>query len=71
MIVESENLNKGVNEMNFPGFNADASFYKTSGRYQMVSLSQASEAIHAQFIDKKCFDECHLKCIEKHCPEGG
>ena len=57
--------------MNFPGFSAEHSLYKTSERYQMVPLSQASEAIHPQLIDKQCFNECHLKCIEEHCPGGG
>jgi hypothetical protein len=31
--------------MNFPGFSAEDSLYKTSERHQMVPLSQASEAM--------------------------
>jgi hypothetical protein len=58
--------------MNMPGFNAEPSLYKTSERYQMVlPQSQDPEAIYPQLIDKDCFDECHVKCIMKHCPEGG
>lgn len=35
--------------MNIPGFNADASLYKTTERYQMaVPLSQDPEAIYPQ-----------------------
>jgi hypothetical protein len=73
MIDEIENLIlKEVNEMKMPGFNAEASLYKTSERYHMVvPLSQTEEAIYPQLVDKECFDDCHVKCIMKHCPQGG
>jgi hypothetical protein len=58
--------------MNIPGFNADASLYTMSERYQMaVPLSQDPEAIYPQLIGKStlgralgflCFVACYGTC---------
>ena len=48
--------------MKMPGFNAESSLYRTSGRYHMVYFfGQANGAIHPA---DTCFDRCMDACIK-------
>ena len=53
-----------MSKLNLPGFTAEASLYKTSGRYYgLGTVGQINEVIHpAQAGDPNCFKTCFNSC---------
>ncbi len=58
--------------MNMPGFNAEASLYRTIDCYHMIgAIHQAAGAVHAAQIgpaNPSCFVECFRECIQEGIP---
>jgi hypothetical protein len=59
--------------MNMPGFNAEVSLYKTSGRYQIEAFKRANEAVYpARIACDECsqaYDDCLANCSTPQCED--
>lgn len=62
-----------MNIINMPGFNAEASFYKTSGHYQSYrhAINSSTQMISAIYAAARGQDFPNHTCTCQGCAEGG